>query len=190
MEDLRARFVEGDEEAVRAVYRQYGGPVQTVARSIVGDPDLVSEVVQQTFIKAWKAANRFDPQRELAPWLYSIARRTAIDVLRRERRPTTGDHEPEVDVAFTPLSFEQTWERYEVRRALDQLSAEEREVVRLSFLVGLPHAEISAKLGVPLGTVKSRSNRGLKRMAVALGHLAPSGIQTGVSDVEGAKERP
>lgn len=189
MDDLIARFVAGDNDAVRAVIAEYGGAVRTVARSMVADPELVSEVVQQTFIKAWKAASTFDPARELAPWLYSIARRTAIDVLRRERRPTTGDHEPEVDVAVAPPSFEQTWERFEVRRALDQLSPEERQIVRLSHLMGVPHSEIAERLGLPIGTVKSRSNRALKRLAVALGHLDDSGIQSATSDVQAVEEQ-
>ena len=184
MEDLSARFAAGDGDAVREVVAQFGGPIRTVARSMVTEPELVSEVVQQTFIKAWKAAGTFDPERELAPWLYSIARRTAIDVMRRERRPTMGDHEPETDVAVMPMSFERTWERYEVRRALETLSQEEGEVIRLSHLMGVPHAEIAERLNLPLGTVKSRSNRALKRLAVALGHLNDSGIQTGSGNVE------
>ena len=194
MDDLIARFVAGDEAAVRAVVQQYSGAVRTIARSMVAEPELVSDVVQQTFIKAWKASSSFDPQRELAPWLYSIARRTAIDVLRKERRPTMSDHEPEVDVSVTPLSFERTWERFEVRRALDQLSPDEREVIRLSHLMGVPHAEIADRLGLPLGTVKSRSNRAMRRLAAALGHLAESGqsddseIQTPVSPVQATEE--
>ncbi len=187
MEDLRTRFVAGDNDAVREVIAEFGGAIRTVARSMMPEPELVSEVVQQTFIKAWKASSSFDPDRDLAPWLYSIARRTAIDVLRRERRPTMGGHEPETDVAVMPLSFETTWERYEVRRALDQLSPEEREVIRLSHLVGVPHAEIAERLGLPIGTVKSRSNRAMKRLAVALGHLDDSGIQTGDGNVEGVE---
>lgn len=187
MDDLRARFVAGDDDAVREVVAEFGGAVRTVARSMVAEPELVSEVVQQTFIKAWKASGTFDPDRDLAPWLYSIARRTAIDVLRRERRPTMGGHGPEVDVAVMPLSFEKTWERYEVRRALDQLTPDEREVIQLSHLVGIPHSEIAERLGLPIGTVKSRSNRALKRLASALGHLNDSEIQTRHGNVEGVE---
>lgn len=190
MEDLRARFVAGDDAAVRHVVAEYGGAIRTVARSMVGDAELVSEIVQQTFVKAWKASGSFDADRELAPWLYSIARRTAIDVLRRERRPTMGDHDPETEVAVTTLSMEATWERYEVRRALDQLSPEEREIIRLSHFVGVPHAEIAEQLDIPIGTVKSRSNRALKRLALALGHLNDSGNQNSSGNVEGGKDQP
>lgn len=174
MEDVVAGFRAGNEDAVREVYRRHGGAVTTVARSMVGQPELVEEVVQQTFLKAWKAASGFDENRELAPWLYSIARRTAIDVLRRERRPTAGDHEPETDVSVTPLSFERTFEAFEVRQAIDDLPIEERAVVELSHRIGLTHPEIAEKLGVPVGTVKSRSARAHRRLAAALGHLAPS----------------
>lgn len=185
MDDLAARFRRGDEDAVRAVYRRYGGAVTTVARSMVGQPELVEEVVQQTFVKAWRAAASFDESRDLAPWLYSIARRTAIDVLRRERRPTAGDHEPETDVAITTLSFERTFEAFEVRQAIDDLPGDERAVVELSHRVGLTHSEIAIRLGVPVGTVKSRSARAHKRLAAALAHLAPPSVADAPAEHQG-----
>src|SRR3954447_23457554 len=69
-----SRFRTGDPDAIREIYAQYGGAVQTVARSIVG-PDLAHDVVQETFIKAWRAAASFDEDREIGPWLFTIARR-------------------------------------------------------------------------------------------------------------------
>ncbi len=189
MDDLIARFRAGDEAAVRAIHQRYAGAVRTVARSMMSDPELVSEVVQQTFIKAWRAIDSFDEGRDFAPWLYSIARRTAIDVLRTEKRPTTGDHEPETDVAVTSISFERTWEIYEVRQAIDALPGEEREVVRLSHLMGLTHPEIAERLGIPVGTVKSRSGRANKRLHVALQHLQRPANQRGVSFVQGDEEQ-
>lgn len=172
MDEDVAGFRAGEPDAVRAVYRRYGGAVHTVARSIVRDPALAEDVVQQTFVKAWQAAASFDETRDLAPWLYSIARRTAIDVLRKEGAPTRGGHAPEVDAAVTPITFERTWEVLEVRAAIEALPEAEREVVRLSHLLGLTHAEVAERLGVPVGTVKSRSGRAHKRLAAALGHLA------------------
>jgi RNA polymerase sigma-70 factor (ECF subfamily) len=170
VEDFRA----GDPDAVRAVYRRYAGAVHTVARSVVGgDDELCADVVQQTFTKAWRAARRFDGDRDLAPWLYAIARRTAIDALRAERRPTRGDHAPETDVGVVTLSFEQTWEAHEVRTALDALPPDERDVVRLAHVEGLSHVEVAERLGVPVGTVKSRMHRAHRRLAAALSHLMP-----------------
>jgi RNA polymerase sigma-70 factor, ECF subfamily len=167
-------FRAGEPDAVRAVYRRYAGAVHTVARSVVGaDDELCADIVQQTFTKAWRAARTFDGERELAPWLYAIARRTAIDALRAERRPTRGDHEPEVDAGVSGHSFEQTWEAHEVRSAIDGIPADEREVVRLAHLHGLTHPEIAARLGIPVGTVKSRLHRAHRRLAGALSHLLP-----------------
>jgi RNA polymerase sigma-70 factor, ECF subfamily len=171
MDDLSRRFRDGDPEAVRAVYRRHAGAVLTVARSMVGDPELAADVVQTTFVKAWRAAATFEGDHELAPWLYSIARRSAIDALRHERRPTRGDHLPEVEMAVEPVSFERTWEAYEVRTAVDHLGDDEREIMRRTHLLGQTHQQISDELGVPLGTVKSRSNRAHRRLAAALAHL-------------------
>lgn len=188
MDDVISRFRAGDEDAVRAVHQRYGGAVRTVARAMVGDPELVADVVQLTFIKAWRAAATFDADRELGPWLYTIARRTAIDVLRRERRPTTGGHLPEVEQSVDTISFEQTWLIFEVRRALDDLPPEEREVVRLSHLDGITHPEIAERLGIPLGTVKSRSARGMRRLAAALGHLGDDANHSDPSAVQDSEE--
>jgi RNA polymerase sigma-70 factor (ECF subfamily) len=171
--DELAAFRAGEPEAVRALYRRHAGAVHTVARSLVGDPELAKEVVQQTFVKAWRAAATFGEGREVAPWLYAIARRTAIDVLRHERRPTIGGHAPEQDQAVTSISFERTWQVLEVRDAITALPEAERDVVRLQHLVGLSQAEVADRLGIPIGTVKSRSARAHQRLSEALGHLAP-----------------
>lgn len=166
-------FRRGDPESFRTVYQEFARPVATVARAVIGsDQGLVDDVVQETFIRAWRAARTFDSTRELAPWLYTIARRTAIDVLRSERRPTRGGHDAEVDVAVPPESLERVWERFEIRRALEQLPQEERDVVRLGHLLGMTHPEIADRLGIPVGTVKSRSFRAHRRLATALAHLA------------------
>ncbi len=185
--ELGERFRRGEEAAIREVHARYAGPVGTVARSVVRDPELVSEVVQQTFVKAWRAAATFEGQRDLAPWLYSIARRTAIDVLRRETRGgvTLTDLDAVTDTvpAATGATFEHTWERWEIRAAIDDLPPGEREVVKLQRLLGMSQPEIADHLGVPVGTVKSRSAKAHKRLAAALRHLrsAPSHEESDIS---------
>jgi len=133
-------------------------------------------------VKAWRAAKTFEGNRQLAPWLYSIARHTAIDTLRSETKPTRGGHAPEVEIGVQTETFERTWERFEVRRAIDALPAGEREVVRLSHMEGHTHEAIAEQLDIPLGTVKSRSGRAHKRLAAALAHLAANQPDDG--DVE------
>jgi RNA polymerase sigma-70 factor (ECF subfamily) len=186
MDNMVAAFRAGQPDAVRAVYQQYARPVATVARSVVGnDQAMIDDIVQQTFTKAWQAAQSFDGSRELAPWLYAIARRTAIDHVRAERKPTRGDHEPEVEVAVPPASLERTWEAFEVRRAVEQLPPDEREIVHLGHLIGLTHPEIAERLGVPVGTVKSRSHRAHRRLSAALAHLRANGPPEGVTNRSG-----
>lgn len=171
MDDLIAGLQHGDETAVRALYEQYGGAVSTVARSIVRNPQLVEEVVQQTFLKAWRGADSFDTTREIAPWLYTIARRTAIDALRRERDPMTDLDSVAHRLTSVDPEFDEVYQAFEVRRAVDALPNEERDVVELSHNVGLSHREIGERLNIPIGTVKSRSARAHKRLAAALTHL-------------------
>lgn len=169
--ELAARFAAGDEEAVRAVYRRYAGPVLTVAMAVLRQRELADEAVQTTMLKAWRAAGSFDTSRELAPWLYAIARRVAIDIYRRERRAATPTELGEADVAVVPLSFERTWEAWEVRTALDKLPPDERDVVRLAHLAGMTHQQVAEHLRVPVGTVKSRSARAHRRLAGLLSHV-------------------
>ena len=169
--DLAARFAAGDETAVRAIYERYAGPILTVAMGTLAKRELADEVVQMTMLKAWRAAGSFDPTRELAPWLYAIARRVSIDIYRRERRAATPEELSDDQIAVVPLSFERTWEAWEVRTALAKLPPDEREVVRLSHFVGMTHGEIAEHVGVPIGTVKSRSNRAHRRLAALLAHV-------------------
>ena len=188
MDSLAAAFRRGEPEAIRALYQQYGGPVATVARSILGSPELAEEAVQQTFVNAWKGASKFDENRELAPWLYSIARRCSIDILRRETKPPAGGHQPETDIAIDPPSFERAYEAFEVRRAIQGLPQDESAVIELSHRFGMTHQEIAERLGIPVGTVKSRSNRAHKRLAAALRHLDESANEKSTFTVQGGKE--
>ena len=169
--DLEA-FRDGDPDAIRAVYRAYGGLVFSVASRVLGDRGLAEEATQQTFVKAWRAAASFDPSRELGPWLATIARRVALDVYRRESRRAHSTIDDEtVDrsgVLTIPDRAAAAYDAWEVRQAVADLPAEEREVVRLQHLDGLTQGEIAARLEVPVGTVKSRSARAYRRLATTL----------------------
>ncbi len=164
------RFKDGESDAVAELYTRYGRAVFSLAFRALGDRGLAEEAVQQTFLQAWRAASRFDLDKDPAPWLYSIARRVAVDLYRRERR----HEQPErfdTEVAVLPPSFEGVWETWLVRSALDQVPIEEREVLRATYYLGLTHAQAAERLGLPLGTVKSRSHRAHKRMAELLDSL-------------------
>ena len=80
----------GDDDAVRRLYDRFGGLVFTIANQTLRDRQRAEEVTQQTFLQAWRNADQFEPGRDFAPWLATIARRAAIDVLRREQRRPAG----------------------------------------------------------------------------------------------------
>jgi RNA polymerase sigma factor (sigma-70 family) len=172
---VRRRFRDGDPDAVRAVYREYGRLVYAVAHKILGDRSLAEEATQQAFVKAWRAAGSLDESREMGPWLATIARRAAIDVHRREalRKARSLESVAADDPSLTsaPASAESVYDVWEVRRVVAGLPDDEREIVRLQHFEGLTHTQIAQRLDVALGTVKSRSFRAHQRLAAALGHL-------------------
>ena len=167
--DVVERFRAGDEGAVRDLYRHYGRLVYTIAFRILGDRQLAEDATQQAFLQAWRASSTFDADRDMAPWLATITRRVAIDMQRSERRrPSSSIETASADdpaLVSLPPSAEAVWETWQVRAAIDELPADEREVVRLQHLEGHTHAEIADKLGLPLGTVKSRSSRAHQHLA-------------------------
>jgi RNA polymerase sigma-70 factor (ECF subfamily) len=170
-----AAFRRREEGAVRAMYREYGHLVYAVAHRALGQHDLAEEATQQTFVRAWQAADRFDIDRDPAPWLATIAKRSAIDIHRREaRRPASAladvsdDDHAVVDLPTELDSLDAVWH---VRRAIDALPPDEATIVRLQHLDGMTQTEIAEKLGIALGTVKSRSHRAHHKLAELLGHL-------------------
>ena len=172
---VRKRFRDGDADAVRTVYRAYARLVYAVAHNVLADRGLCEEATQQTFLKAWRAAGSIDIERELGPWLATIARRVAIDVYRREAHRAVSPLEAvapdDPALVSPPMAVEDAYHIWEVRRAVCALPEEEREVVRHQHFDGLTHAQIATRLGVPVGTIKSRSFRAHRRLASELGHL-------------------
>jgi RNA polymerase sigma-70 factor (ECF subfamily) len=173
--ELALAFREGNLDAVRTLYERFGGLVFTVAHRIIGDGQRVEDVTQHVFVQAWRLAGHFDAGRDFAPWLAMIARSSAIDALRiGQRSPTEAlDHADPSDSALVmlPPSAKQVETVWSVRTAIDSLDPNEREVIRMQHLQGHSHSEIAEQLGVAVGTVESRSDRGHRRLATRLGHL-------------------
>ncbi|MEP6559934.1 MAG: sigma-70 family RNA polymerase sigma factor [Nakamurella sp.] len=185
--EIAAQFAVGDAESVRDLYQRYGGLVYSVAYRVLGDAGLAQDATQQTFVQAWRASAGYDSTRALAPWLATIAQRVAIDVYRRERRYRGHQDLDVVDPALVtlPPSAEQISDVWEVRRALQQLTQDERELIRLQHYGQLTHTEIARQLSIPIGTVKSRSHRARRRLAGLLTHLrahSPDREAGGVED--------
>ena len=173
---LAARFRDCDPDAVTEIYRRYAGSMYALSRWMLRDGTQAADAVQQAFLRAWRSAGAFDPSRRLSPWLFQITRRVCLDMIRRERRRPLQAELPD-DIAVgsedDAEAVERSWTRWEVRRAIDELPTREREVARLAYVEGLSNREIAARLGVPIGTVKSRTARTQARLCGTLAHLAP-----------------
>jgi RNA polymerase sigma factor (sigma-70 family) len=163
--DLGARLAAGEEGAIEDVYAVLGPMVLGYLRRFV-PRDEAEDVLQRVFYEVWRNRDRYDPARSLEAWVLGIARKRAIDQLRRrhanvvpieELRDIAGDDGRDLAERYARAS--------EVRGALERLSPEQREVLTLAYFGELSQSEIADRLGVPLGTVKARSFRGLRRLA-------------------------
>jgi RNA polymerase sigma factor (sigma-70 family) len=168
---LLAQIVRGEEAALAELYDRYGRAAYGLALRILRDPALAEDAVQDAFLAVWRTATAFDRRRGSAStWLLTLVHRRSVDVVRREQRRRTEpiDDAPvasgdETDEAALLLD-----ERRRVQAALEVLTPNEREAVELAYYGGLTQSEIAERLGVPLGTVKSRMFAGLARLRDAL----------------------
>jgi len=171
---LLARIVAKDERAVEALYARYSGPLYSLAYQVTGAERFAQDVVQEVFVALWRDATRFDPERgALAPWLFSLARHKAIDLVRREAniRKRTADVDLEFHEADDDVDHE-AWVRFRkerVRDAIEELTPVQREALELAFFEGLTHVEVADRLGIPLGTAKTRIRSALLRLRDVLG---------------------
>jgi RNA polymerase sigma-70 factor (ECF subfamily) len=170
-DDVLAQFRERNVDALAAVYDRYHRAVWSVTLRMTGSDHLAQEAAQDTFIRAWQAAGSYDLARPLGPWLMTIARRSSLDLLRREFRPTRGGHEQEQDAVVQAPGIDEAWLSWQVQEALSRLGDDEREIMRLSFFEDLTQTQIAERLGIPLGTVKSRSHRAHRQLAELLAHV-------------------
>jgi RNA polymerase sigma factor (sigma-70 family) len=171
MADLGTRLAKGDSGAVEDMYGALGPRVLSYLRRLV-PYDEAEDVMQRVFFEVWRGRDRFDPDRSLEAWVFAIARRRAIDHLRRPHHVTVPIELvrdlADADADGREVAESLVWAR-EVRRCLDRLPAEQREVLELAYFGGRTQVEIAEQLGLPLGTVKARMFRGLRRMGHAMG---------------------
>jgi RNA polymerase sigma-70 factor, ECF subfamily len=159
------------EESMRALYRTYGGELFGFAVSALGDRGQAEELVQEVFTRVWRKAETYDASRaSFRTWLYGIARNAIIDQKRRAAvRPALSSHEVDQDEhGSLDQSLENALLRWQVSAALERLTPEHRQVIRLAHFQGLTLREIAERTGLPLGTVKSRTSYALRGLRLAL----------------------
>lgn len=190
--ELMARVVAGDESAFAAVYDRHAQAVYGAISRYIGDPGTAEDVVQETYLALWTRAEVYSPDTgSLIGWLLTIARHRAIDRLRSTARrpvvvglPPAGVDGQDNDlerllslgrpIAFDATAYdpsdvtERRWVRAVIRTAMDDMPEAERRVLELAYDQDQTQVEIAESLGLPLGTVKTRTRRALLRLRTML----------------------
>ena len=171
---LIERIAGGDRPAFDELYRRYARAVLGLAMRRLGDRGRAEDATQDAFVAIWRSARTYKPERGAgAPWLYAVARNAITDGLRRKPEPTAELQDGPGSEPDPADHAEQSWTAWQVHRALEVLPPHERPVIELAYWRGLSQSEIAKSLGLPLGTVKTRTRSALARLADALeGELA------------------
>ncbi len=175
-EALLKEIALGSVEAFSVLYDRFSGPLFSVVYAIVRDFHEAEEVLQDAFLRAWKRAGQFNPEKGRPfNWLVTLARSRAIDRLRRAQRLEALREAVENDaLAPMPASPASGGDRESaqlIQQSLGNLPAEQRQAIQMAFLTGMTQQEIADALAVPLGTVKARIRRGMVRLRSELGGL-------------------
>ena len=171
--DLMARLHRGDEEAFRGLFHRYAPTAKALAQRVVRQSHLAEEIVQEAFMAVWRDPGAYDGERgSVRSWLMGMVHHRAVDLVRREEA-----HRRRAEAAIPQAIEEQAdhaddvvqqmglpEERRIVRAALADLPEEQRDVLESMYFDGLSQSQIAEKTGIPLGTVKSRTMLGMRRM--------------------------
>ncbi len=172
-EDLISAICCGAEWALELLYQRYYRYAYALAYRILHENTLAEDIVQEAFLSVWRRADSYQKQHgSVHSWLQAIVHHRAIDRVRASARrdqqwaPLQAENEPDPP-SDQPEVWEQAWrqeQRELIRRALEQLPAEQRQVIELAYFGGYTHAEIAQRWNIPLGTVKGRMRLGLQKM--------------------------
>jgi RNA polymerase sigma-70 factor, ECF subfamily len=161
------RLVAGDADAIRTLYSRFGPPIYSLGVRMLGSSESAEELTQDVFVMAWRKGSAFDAARgRLSTWLMAIAHNIAVDRLRHERGRTRPPMVFMDELPEPPPRFEEDVlvERETARRALMELSVQDRDLLVRTYFQGSTAREISEADGIPLGTVKTRLRAALIRL--------------------------
>ena len=168
-EELLTRIGDSDRDAFEVLYRRYARPVFGLALRRLGDRGRAEDAVQEAFTSIWRSASSYDPARGRgAPWLYAVARNAIADRGRARTEPPAEPPDHASSEPGPPERAEQSWVSWRVHRALEDLAEHERTLIELAYWGELSQSEIATMLGIPLGTVKTRTRAALARLADSL----------------------
>lgn len=163
---IRRVAVDGDQDALSLLFDRYQAQMYGLAMRITNDAAMAQDAVQEAFVGVWRNASRYiDTRASVRTWMLSITHHRAIDLVRRRRSNVPL---PDTESADASLTAPDVWPEVAraadadaVRAAMSRLSDEQREAIELAYFAGLTQTEIAARVGAPLGTVKSRVRLGL-----------------------------
>ena len=167
--ELIQRTGAGDRPAFEKLYKRYARSVFGLALRRLGDRGRAEDAVQETFASIWRSARSYKPDRGAgAPWLYAVARNAIVDRSRaRNEPPAEAPDEASTDRGPDERA-EAAWLQWRIHRALETLPEREREVIALAYWSDLSQSEVADKLGIPLGTVKTRTRSALAHLGELL----------------------
>jgi RNA polymerase sigma factor (sigma-70 family) len=181
-EALVALVARGDEAALGELYDRVGRIAYGLARRVLRDDRLAEDAVQEGFLAVWRSAAAFRAERAKAStWILTLVHRRAVDLVRREERRRVEPLSEETSAGMGEVADatdEAAWLRFErerVQAALRQLPDLQREALELAYYGGFSQSELAERLGVPLGTIKSRMFAGLARLRELLDESAEEG---------------
>ena len=149
-----------DQSAFELLFRYFAPRIKSYCLKLGAGASTAEEITQEAMVSIWRNAAQFDPSKAApSTWIFTIARNLAIDRYRKSRRPQFDYNDPALvpDEPPTPdRLIEQTEMQENIRQIMDALSLNERNVLMLSYFENLSHFEISRRLSLPVGTVKSR----------------------------------
>lgn len=159
-----------NQDALMQLYRNYGNLVYSLALRVVRQPVIAEEITQDVFVKLWQKPERWNPAYgQFSSWLLTLTRNAAIDRLRREGRHSLVLDQPEenegeiADLIFNDVNW---FNGQILRRLLQKLPDEQRQLIELAFYGGHTHSDLAERLELPLGTVKTRLRLGLQKLKV------------------------
>jgi RNA polymerase sigma-70 factor (ECF subfamily) len=173
-DSLMRSFGQRDPSAAEVLYERFAARIYGLGIVMLGNDAAAQDLVQDTFVKLWRSADRFDQARgRLDTWVLLVARSLAIDALRRRvlEARTAEAAQPEVDVSAEPGPDEvaETWDlAARARRAMTTLSPGQRAALELAYFGGKTSAEVAELEGIPLGTAKTRIRTALLKLREAL----------------------
>lgn len=184
-QELMMQIVNKDADALKFLYDKYEKPIYAFAYRIVQDAMMAEEVVQELFLRIWKAAERYDADHgKLTSWMFTLTRNIAIDLLRKKQNRTNVQTTETEQLNRIPDSGKSTeevalegWRGQEIREALHALSPDQKQVVDLIYYQGYTQQEVSDQQAIPLGTVKSRVRLALKQLRGRLAGVGKEEIQ-------------